>query len=133
MLLSPGLWDSPIVRNVMPLAVLLLFWLPLPWWMAWSQQRKLQQLREHVAYHLDTEGFRVEGKNFRMEIGWNLVHAVRETKTLFLLYQSPETAWVIPKRFLASEADVEAFRSHIERGLGDLPRYHAPGVIGSFC
>lgn len=129
-LLTYGLPVNPVVQNLLPFVLLLLLWLLAPWWGAWRQHRKLQTAQERIAYRLDEFGVHAEGENFRSEIAWKLVHAVRETKTMFVIYQSSQLGWVIPKRFLPN-GGVDAFRGYLERGLANSNKYHAPGLIGS--
>ncbi len=131
-LLDPHSFSFPLVQNLLPFVFLLLLWLLIPWWGAWRQYRKLQHLRERVTYRLNEFGAQAEGENYRGEIAWKLIHAVRETKTLFLVYHTPEVAWVIPKRFFASDLGIEAFRGYSERHLASSRRYSGPGLIGSW-
>jgi hypothetical protein len=124
---------SSTAENLLPFfsfVLLVSLWLLMPWWLAWRQYRKQQTLRERIAYRLTEFGIRADGENSKGEIAWKVIHAVRETRTMFVIYHSAQIGWVIPKRFVSGGA-VDAFRTHLESGLRDSDRYHPPGMIAS--
>ena len=45
------------------------------------------------------------------ETTWNMYERFRETKNLFLLYQSADLIGILPKRVFATPADLEQFKS----------------------
>ena len=47
------------------------------------------------------------------ESAWNMYEKFRETRNLFLLYQSADIIGIVPKRAFASPAELEQFRSLI--------------------
>ena len=47
------------------------------------------------------------------ESAWNMYEKFRETRNLFLLYQSTDIIGIVPKRAFASPADLEQFRALI--------------------
>jgi hypothetical protein len=123
--------DNPLIQNLLPVGVFFLIWLLLPWWGARRQYRKVQSLRERIVYRLTGFGIHAEGENFKGEIAWKVVHAVRETRTMFLIYQTSQLAWAVPKRFLPGDAGVDAFRDFLASRLLDSGRYSGPGPIAS--
>src|SRR6516164_1983656 len=59
---------------------------------------KLAYLSEPMRFLLTSERVRLEGTNFSGEMTWPLVHSVYETKNAFLIYQTSQLAWILPKR-----------------------------------
>ncbi|MGZ7090791.1 MAG: YcxB family protein [Candidatus Angelobacter sp.] len=45
------------------------------------------------------------------ETTWNMYEKFRETRYLFLLYQSADLISILPKRVFASPADLDQFRA----------------------
>jgi hypothetical protein len=57
---------------------------------------------------------------------------VRETKRLFLLYQVPYLATIVPKRWFESPEQIETWRQIALAGMG--PKGIAKGgVVGRWC
>ena len=52
-----------------------------------------------MRFLLTSERVRLEGPNFSGEMTWPFVHSVYETKNAFLIYQTAQVAWILPKRF----------------------------------
>jgi hypothetical protein len=84
------------------LAWLSLIFIP-PLWAARTQQKALRWLREPIRYDFGEERVRLEGASFSAEFDWSLVQGVYETKTLFVVYQSRQAIWIVPKRFFGSD------------------------------
>jgi hypothetical protein len=56
-------------------------------------------------------GFISDNPLGRTETTWNMYEKFRETKTLFLLYQSVDLIGILPKRAFATAAELEHFRA----------------------
>jgi hypothetical protein len=58
---------------------------------------------------------------------WDLLKAIHETRSLFLLYHAPNRAVVLPKRFFASPEELKGWRDFASRHV-DAKRMHPPGL-----
>jgi hypothetical protein len=86
-----------------------------------------------MRYHFTSERIRLEGANFFSEINWPLVHGVYETKGAFLIYQSPQAAWILPKRFFwGEEREVERWRQFVIQHLTKPGLFRRPEVLGAW-
>jgi hypothetical protein len=56
-------------------------------------------------------GFVSDSPMGHAETTWNMYEKFRETKSLFLLYQSADLIGILPKRVFATPADLEQFKS----------------------
>jgi hypothetical protein len=56
-----------------------------------------------------------------VKVAWTDLHAIRETKSLFLLYAGPNIA-IVPKRFFTNDAQVNIWKRLAAMGI-------APGTI----
>jgi hypothetical protein len=52
------------------------------------------------------------------ETTWNMYEKFRETKSLFLLYQSADLIGILPKRVFATPADIQQFRALLAAKIG---------------
>ena len=90
------------------LLILGLVQLGVPYVSARRQYSKTQFLREAMRFQITREKIRLEGPSFSTEIAWPLVKAAYETKNAFLIYQTAQTAWILPKRFFWGDSDLVA-------------------------
>lgn len=123
------------ITNTTPFVLLVLFWcfmvLGNPYIAAYRQWKAQQFLREPQQFRVDPNVLELEGPNFSGKISWALVHAVYETKTLFLIYQSAQVAWIIPKRFFAAASKQEAWARYAQTHVVEPKNYHRQNRIGS--
>jgi YcxB-like protein len=63
-----------------------------------------------VRFDFDEEGFTYRGEHVWSEVKWAAVIKWKEGKTFFLLYQSPRSASLVPKRFFSEPASIDALR-----------------------
>jgi hypothetical protein len=77
--------------------------LVVPYLGARRQFAKQQYLREPMQFCFTADRVRLEGPHFTSELNWSLVQRIHETKNLLFIYQSPQIAWILPKRFFGGE------------------------------
>jgi len=87
-----------------------------PFLAARKQYRKQQYLREEMQYDFTNDGVGLQGPNFSATIAWLLVQSICETKTGFIIYQSPHLAWILPKRFFPT-SDIEGWKMFVRERL----------------
>jgi hypothetical protein len=88
--------------------------------------------REPIAYVFTAETLGSEGAGVSSRIAWNLLKHVRETNSLFLLYHTADAAFLVPKRFFRSPAEMENWRQLVRAGVGPA-KMEKPGAIGRWC
>lgn len=104
----------------------------IPYVSARRQYAKLVHLREPMRFLLTSERVRVEGPNFSGETIWPLVHSVYETKNAFLIYQTAQVAWILPKRlFWAEEQKIEGWRQLAKQCLRNPKLFHQINWLGA--
>lgn len=122
----------PIATNALPFSGLILFWLLLPPVSARWQLSKRPYLSEEMRYCFDIEGARLTAPSFSTFMKWPAIHAVRETKSAFLVYSAPNVAQLVPKTLFPTEADVIAWREAV--GTWITPKsIRSPGLLGRLC
>jgi hypothetical protein len=75
--------------------------------------QKAAALRHPRHYIFNAAGIRTESEDARADYKWSLFTRIRETKSVFLLYQAPQVATYIPKRCFHAQADIEVLRQLI--------------------
>jgi hypothetical protein len=112
--------DIERIKNPGLLYAILLCWALLflgsPVLAARKQYRKQQYLREEMQYDFTNDGVGLQGPSFSTKIAWPLVQSVYETKTGFLIYQSPQSAWILPKRFFPT-GDTAVWKKFVREHL----------------
>jgi YcxB-like protein len=94
--------------------------------------RQQAYLREPMTFDFTREGIHLGGASFSSDIAWRIVHEVRETRTLWLVYHTPQTAWILPKRFLSS-TELEEWRRFVREHLPEESRQWKAGErVGRF-
>jgi hypothetical protein len=97
-----------------------------PYFAARKQFAKIQWLREPMRYRFDDEGPHVAGPSFSGTIVWKVLPGIHETKTLFIVYQTSQAAWIIPKRFFwGDERELTRFRSFAIAHLAEPGKFHS--------
>ena len=122
---------NPGLYYLIPLGFALLF-LGGPFLEARRQYRKQQYLREPLGYDFTNDGIGLTGPNFSSKIAWTLVRRVYETKTLFLIYQSSQLAWILPKHFFCEESAIEGGKSFVIGHLTKPSLFHGCGWVASW-
>jgi hypothetical protein len=116
--------------------VFMLFWAMLllgsPYLAARAQHKRQQYLREPIQYRFNDDGARLEGPSFSSEIKWSLVQRINETKSAFLIYQAPQLAWILPKRFFHCDTDLQGWKKYAVVHLLRPGLFHEPGWVGSW-
>jgi len=131
-------WSGDLERLLNPGAfyVIAIFWglllLAMPYICARRQYRKQKYLREPMKYDFSDAGIRLEGPSFSSKIVWTLVHAVYETKTSFLIYQGPNLALILPKRFFGDESTIKPWKDFLVKNLPAPNLFHSADIeVGS--
>jgi hypothetical protein len=70
-----------------------------------------------MRYEFSAEGIRQSGRLFSGEVSYEALWAVRETKSLFILYFSSATAHLLPKRFFQDGNQEQAWRAFLEERI----------------
>lgn len=81
----------------------------------YSQQRSLQEPFDAA---FDTAGMRVNNERGDAMLPWTDVHKWRESKRLFLIYQSDALFHLLPKRCFESEAEQKGLRELLLAQVG---------------
>ncbi len=61
-----------------------------------------------------------------------MVHQLRETRSLFLLYQASSVAVLVPKRFFRSQSEMNQWRQLTRTCLAP-EQIEEPGVMARWC
>ena len=121
-----GLARLEFLSSTIPITMLGLFLSCVPYINAESLFRKTPRLAQEIRYVFDAQGIQSDMEGASGRIDWNVLYRLGETNTLFLLYHSSYLAWLAPKRFFTSDADMRAFRellvAHVE-----------PSKIENYC
>ena len=97
------------------------------------QYSRRRYLREPMRFYFTPERVRLEGANFSGEMTWALVHSVCETKAAFLIYQTSQTAWILPKRFFWGEdRRIQECRQFIKQHLTKPTLFRGPMWLGNW-
>jgi hypothetical protein len=107
-------------RNGTPFLLLLIFWVVLattPYRGAGRLMKTNIPLSGPITYVFSSQGIRRSGLHFSSEISYKALWAVRETKSLFLLYLGAGSAIVLPKRFFKDAVQQNDWRNLVERGI----------------
>ena len=100
-------------RDEVALLIVGVFWIlyyPLMIYFRCARNLKSPALQGLVRCDFNPNGYTRETPRTRSEVKRNDIVKWREGKTSFLLYPSPRSFIVIPKRFFQNSADVDALR-----------------------
>jgi hypothetical protein len=109
-----------VIRNGTPFLLLLLFWTCIvtsPYRSAQRQMKTAKRLSAPIMYRFSSQGIHSEGLHFTSELSYDALWAVRETKSLFLLYPGAGSALVVPKRFFKDAPQQNHWRTVLEQGI----------------
>jgi hypothetical protein len=127
-------WGA-VLSNAAPFFVLLVVWLVIllyiPYRQAGKQYRSQKYLHEPITYRFSPEGVSGAGPSISWTLTWDIFKAVRETKSLFVMYQGPNIAVVLPKRFFADSAAADEWRRLVSSSMSKP--IEQPGVVGRRC
>jgi hypothetical protein len=100
-----------------------------PAWMAWAghsvrekQWREADHVLGPVVYDFSEEQIAAKGQLSESVMRWELFRNWAEGGGAFLLYQTPNTYVVIPKRVFKSDTDMAEFRGILRRKLAEPVR-----------
>jgi hypothetical protein len=127
---------TPVIKNALPFLLLLLLWFILLGIMPYRNARKVlasqAYLREPIAYTFTDEAISGTGPSTQWRIAWSVVKRIRETKSLFLVYQAPNLAIIVPKRFFQNHSHLDSWRQLVAAQVGSKC-VETPGFVGRFC
>jgi YcxB-like protein len=124
--------ENPGSSYFIMLAFLLLYFV-VPFVAARQQYAKQQYLREPMRYQFTDEHVRLEGASFSTEVKWSLVQGVYETKSSLFIYQSPQGAWILPKRFFwGDDRTLQLCRNFIVAHLANRKLFHVSEIPGNW-
>ena len=87
------------------------------------------QLSAPITYTFSTQGIHSTGVHFSSDISYEALWAVRETKSLFLLYLNAASAIVLPKRVFRDDVQQDAWRLLVEQRISPK-RIAKSGLLG---
>ena len=70
------------------------------YYIAGKEYESNQRLRETITYYMDRENIRAKGESFDSTMTWEKTNDLTETKNYFFIWQSKNTANIIPKKYL---------------------------------
>jgi hypothetical protein len=117
-LLTPGL--KLALHNGTPFLLLMVFWLCImtsPYRGAKRLLKTSTQLSAPITYTFSTQGIHSTGIHSSSNISYEALWAVRETKSLFLLYLNATSAIVLPKRFFKDPIQQDDWRLLVEQRI----------------
>jgi hypothetical protein len=120
------------LRNGTPFLLLLLFWIVLmttPYRVAKKQWSTTRALSGPTTFTFSPRGMHQTGLLFSSDISYEALWAVRETKSLLLIYTSARSALVLPKRFFKDAAQQNEWRILIEERISPK-RITRSGFLG---
>jgi hypothetical protein len=113
--------DLELARhNGTPFLLLLIFWifiLATPFWAAKRLMKTSIPLSAPITSIFSSRGIHQTGMHFSSDISYETLWAVRETKSLFLLYLSAGSALVLPKRFFKDAVQQNDWRILMEQRI----------------
>jgi hypothetical protein len=115
-LLTPDLRLA--LHNGTPFLLLLAFWLCIvtsPYRGAKRLLKTSTQLSSPITYTFSAQGIHSTGIHSSSDISYEALWAVRETKSLFLLYLNATSAIVLPKRFFKDPIQQNNWRLLVEQ------------------
>jgi hypothetical protein len=122
-----------IVRYGTPIVLLFLLWLGviavLPYGAARKQLKTGVSIREPIIYAFSPQGIRYKSAFSSGETSWKAFWRICETRRLFCLYFSANSAWVLPKRFFKDEAEQSGWRRLVEEQIAPK-KITEPGFVG---
>jgi hypothetical protein len=125
-----------LIANVQPLLILFALWLALLFAAPDIQARLIFSRQPYFRYPMTqtftSTGYETKGTGFSSEVSWGILRNVRETKSLFLLYHTPQMALVVPKRFFVSDEQMETWEEAVTVGIAPKKLSKA-GWVGRLC
>jgi hypothetical protein len=113
--------DLELARhNGTPFLLLLVFWtciVTTPYWAAKRQMKTTVPLSAPITYIFSSKSIHRTGTHFSSDISYEALWAVRETRSLYLLYLGAGSALVLPKRFFKDAAQQDDWRTLVEQRI----------------
>ncbi len=93
-------------------AITVLFWVPYKCRRAYEQRKDLHR---ECTFTPSDEGLSFKSVDVEGKKAWSDYLKWKEGKSVFLLYMSDNLYQLVPKRFFATGADIDAFRDTLSR------------------
>jgi hypothetical protein len=119
-------------RNGTPFLLMLMFWtfvIASPYLAAKRLMKTTIPLSASITCIFSSRGIHRSGLHFSSEISYEALWAVRETKSLFLLYSGAGSAFVLPKRFFKDASQQNDWRILVEQRISPK-RIMRSGFLG---
>lgn len=114
------------------LVILLIHYAVRPYLGARRTLRLQKHVLEPVTFSFTNESIVSTRPSAGAVIAWNVIVGMRETKSLFVLYETPTLCIIIPKRFFENAAAIDSWRRIVAAHLP--PKQIArPGLVARFC
>src|SRR5579863_3216941 len=127
--------NSSLMQNALPFIGCLLLWAVLllggPYFNARRQFRNTPFLQEPIEFRFNDEGAHMKGPTFTTDVRWSHLKDIYETKSNFLVYLSPQLAWVVPKHLFVGEAEIERTRRFFIAHLPNAMAFHQQNLLSS--
>jgi hypothetical protein len=88
--------------------------------------------RGPLAQTFIAQGFSGSTSESSWNCAWSTLKFIGETRSLFLLYQLPYIAIIVPKRWFESAEQIETWRQIATAGIGSRG-IEKPGLVGRWC
>ena len=113
LLVSSRIPSSSSTSMIIGMSIFILLFLPcLVYIAAIREFESNKRLNEEVICSFDKEKFHIQGESFNTTCTWNKIYKFSETKKYFFVWQSKNSANIIPKRYMKEE-DIECLRAII--------------------
>jgi YcxB-like protein len=120
------------LRLMLQLLVAWIVWIAIkPVWQAWREYARHAYLREPITQIYTAAGIRSRSPSISSDVSWEIFTEVLETRSLFVLYYASGIALLVPKRFLTSNSQLDAWRDLVCESL-KLKRVTRPALIGKW-
>jgi hypothetical protein len=107
-------WSVPnVVGPVFPFVIFPYAFFIAPYFAARKRVETSPNLKGTLSYIFANDGIEYSGPHVQAHLDWNAIIEARETSAQFLLYPQASIAHVIPKRFLATQADEVVLRGFV--------------------
>ena len=101
----------------------MLFTVIQPFMLLWKSYKIIAltpTFREPLNYEVDEDGVHVSQNDETADLPWENVIKVIETKTQLVIYNSPKNGFILPKKQINKDVDVNELKSYIKERVSDF-------------